>query len=60
MHQMEYALIILHLFNMEHCTPSQTPLPKGLTLSKDSGTLPVNTTIYRMFVGMLLFLTKLD
>jgi transposase InsO family protein len=26
MHQTEYALSILHLFNMEHCTPSHTPL----------------------------------
>jgi hypothetical protein len=49
---------ILHLFNMEHCSPSHTPLPEGITLSKDSGTPPVNATLYRMLVGKLLFLTK--
>ena len=58
MHQTEYALSILHQFNMEHCTPSQTPLPKGITLSKDSATTPVNATIYRMLIGKLLILTK--
>ena len=58
MHQTEYALSILHLFNMEDCSPSHTPLPEGLTLSKDSGTPPVNATLYRMLVGKLLFLTK--
>ena len=58
MHQTEYALSILSLFNMEACTPSFTPLPEGLTLSKDSGTPPVDAKLYRMLVGKLLFLTK--
>ena len=58
MHQTEYALSILHLFSMEHCTPSYTPLPEGLVLSKNSNTPPVNPTLYRMLVGKLLFLTK--
>ena len=58
MHQTEYALSILQLFNMEHCSPSHTPLPEGLILSKDSTTPPVNATLYRMLVGKLLFLTK--
>ena len=58
MHQTEYALSILHLFNMEHCSPSHTPLPEGITLSKDSTTPHVNATLYRMLVGKLLFLTK--
>ena len=43
---------------MENCTPSYTPLSKGLILSKDSHTPPVDATIYRMLVGKLLFLTK--
>ena len=58
MHQTEYALSILQLFNMEHCNPSLTPLPEGLVLSKNSNTPPVNPTLYRMLVGKLLFLTK--
>ena len=58
MHQTEYALSILSLFNMEDCTPSFTPLLEGSTLSKDSGTPHVDVKIYRMLVGKLLFLTK--
>ena len=58
MHQTEYALSILHLFQMENCTPSYTPLPEGLILSKDSHTPLVDATLYMMLVGKLLFLTK--
>ena len=58
MHQTEYALSILHQFNMEHCAPSQTPLPKGIILAKDTATPGVDATIYRTLVGKLLFLTK--
>ena len=58
MHQSEYALSILRLFNMEDCKPSLTPLPEGFTLSKNSDTPPVDPTLYRMLVGKLLFLTK--
>lgn len=58
MHQTKYALSILHLFNMEHCTPSYTPLLEGLVLSKTSNTPPINPTLYMMLVGKLLFLTK--
>ena len=58
MHQTEYALNILQQFGMEHCTPSQTPLPKGMLLSKHSATPHVDATLYRMLVGKLFFLTK--
>ena len=58
MHQKDYALSILQHFSMEECTPSPTPLPEGLILSKNSGTPPVDATLYRMLVGKLLFLTK--
>ena len=58
MHQTEYALSILSLFNMDDCSPSFTPLPEGLVLSKDSRTPPVDAKLYRMLVGKLLFLTK--
>ena len=58
MHQSDYALGILNLFNMTECTPTHTPLPEGVSLSKDSNTPPVNAKTYRMFVGKLLFLTK--
>jgi hypothetical protein len=58
MHQTEYALSILQQFNMEQCSPSHTPLPEGMTLSKDSNTPLVDATLYRMLVGKLLFLTK--
>ena len=58
MHQREYALSILRLFHMEDCKSSFTPLPEGLILSKDSGTPPIDATLYRMLVGKLLFLTK--
>ena len=43
---------------MENCTPSHTPLPEGLTLSKDTNSPSVDAKIYRMLVGKLLFLTK--
>ena len=58
MHQREYALSILHQFGMDECSPSLTPLPEGIILSKDSATPPVDATLYRMLVGKLLFLTK--
>ena len=58
MHQTAYAISILHMFNMQHCSPSHTPLPEGLTLSKETATPLVNATLYRMLVGKLLFLTK--
>jgi histone deacetylase 1/2 len=58
MHQTPYALGILRHFNMEHCAPSQTPLPEGITLAKETATPSVDATIYRMLVGKLLFLTK--
>ena len=58
MHQTEYALSILTLFNMDNCTPAYTPLPEGLIMSKVSDTPPVDATLYRMLVGKLLFLTK--
>ena len=58
MHQTEYANSILRQFGMDQCAPSSTPLPEGITLSKDSGTPPVDATLYRTLVGKLLFLTK--
>jgi len=58
MHQREYALSILHQFSMDECSPSLTPLPEGIILSKDSATPPVDATLYRMLVGKLIFLTK--
>ena len=58
MHQRQYALRILQFFQMEDCKPSLTPLPEGLSLSKNSDTPPVDATLYRMLVGKLLFLTK--
>ena len=57
-HQTDYAWSILQLFNMEACTPSYTPLPEGLILSKTTSTPPVDARLYRMLVGKLLFLTK--
>ena len=57
-HQTDYALGILKLFNMTECTPTHTPLPEGLSLSKESNTPPVDPKLYRMLVGKLLFLTK--
>jgi hypothetical protein len=58
MHQKEYALSILQQFSMEACSPSLTPLPEGILLSKDSATPLVDATLYRMLVGKLPFLTK--
>ena len=43
---------------MQHCTPSYTPVPEGLTLSKDSVTPPVNATLYMILVGKPFFLTN--
>ena len=58
MHQTEYALSILSLFNMDTCKPAYTPLPEGLVLSKVADSPPVDATLYRMLVGKLLYLTK--
>lgn len=57
MHQIEYNLSILHQFNMEYYAPSHTPLPKGMILPKDTATVHVDATVYRMLVGKLFFLT---
>lgn len=58
MHQIEYALNILHQFNMEHCTPSHTPFPEGMILPKYISIPYVDAIVYRMLEGKLLFLTK--
>lgn len=56
--QTEYAISILQHFGMQDCAPSSTPLPEGMTLSKESATPPVDATLYRMLVGELFFLAK--
>ena len=58
MHQTQYALSILHQFQMEQCAPCHTPLPEGMVLSKYTSMPLVDATLYRMLVGKLLFLTK--
>lgn len=58
LHQEPYALSILAEFSFLDCRPSFIPLNEGLQLRRDTGTPPVDATMYKRLVGKLLYLTR--
>jgi hypothetical protein len=55
--QQKYAADILKRFHMEECNPIETPIPLGTKVSKkDEGPI-VDSTLYKILVGNLLYLT---
>jgi hypothetical protein len=55
--QQTYASNIIKRFCMEGCNPTETPIPLGTKLSKkDEGPI-VDSTLYKILVGSLLYLT---
>lgn len=55
LHQDPYALFILAVFSFDDCRPSFIPLNEGLQLRRNTGTLAVDTTIYKRLVRKLLY-----
>jgi hypothetical protein len=56
-YQKKYAADIIKRFYMEECNPAETPIPLGTKLSKkDEGPI-VDSTLYKILVGSLLYLT---
>jgi hypothetical protein len=48
---------LLKRFNMEKCKPIKTPMPTNGHLNLDEGGNPVEQTLYRSMIGILLYLT---
>ena len=55
--QQKYAADILKRFRMEGCNPAETPIPLGTKLSKNDEGPTVDSTLYKILVGSLLYLT---
>eukprot|EP00268_Persea_americana_P062675 TRINITY_DN8052_c0_g1_i5.p1 TRINITY_DN8052_c0_g1~~TRINITY_DN8052_c0_g1_i5.p1 ORF type:complete len:143 (-),score=17.89 TRINITY_DN8052_c0_g1_i5:109-477(-) len=55
--QHKYALDLIELASLQQSTPVDTPLEVNLKLSKDSGDLLPDATLYRQLVGSLIYLT---
>ena len=56
-HQSKYDSYLLNNFNMKDCKPSKTPFLSGVELEEGSSSPLVNNTLYRQFIGCLLYLT---
>eukprot|EP00253_Pinus_taeda_P027865 PITA_27865 len=55
--QSKYACDLLHHFHMEDCNPAPSPFQSGAKLSVTCTSPEVDATLYRQFVGKLLYLT---
>ena len=55
--QQKYAAGIIKRFRMEGCNPAETPIPLGTKLSKNDEGPIVDSTLYKILVGSLLYLT---
>ena len=55
--QCKYACDLLHLFHMEDYKPTPSPFQSGVKLSATCTSSEVDATLYRQFVGSLLYLT---
>jgi hypothetical protein len=55
--QQKYATDIIKIFCMEECNPAKTPIPLGKKLSKKYEDPTVDSTLYKILVGSLLYLT---
>lgn len=58
MHHTHCVLSILHYFNMEHCAPFYTILPKNMILLKDITNPYIDDNVHRMLARKFFFLTK--
>ena len=56
-YQQKYATYIIKIFCMEDCNPVETPIPLGTKLSKQDEGPTVDSTLYKILVGILLYLT---
>lgn len=43
MHQTQYALSVVHQFQMDHYAPCHTPLPEGMVLSKKQSNTSISS-----------------
>jgi hypothetical protein len=55
--QMQYALNKLSEYGMTGCKPISIPLEQNVKLSADEGDLVEDTTMYRLIVGSLIYMT---
>jgi hypothetical protein len=55
--QQKYAADILKRFRMEECNPVETPIPLGTKLSKKDEGPTMDSTLYKILVDNLLYLT---
>jgi hypothetical protein len=56
--QQKYATNIIKILCMEDCNPSETPIPLGTKLSKQDEGPTMDSTLYKILVGNLLYLTE--
>jgi hypothetical protein len=54
---LKYATNIRKIFCMEDCNPTYTPIPLGTKLRKQDEGPTVDSTLYKILVGNLLYLT---
>ena len=55
--QSKYSLDLLIKFNMADCSPAPFPFLSGISLEEGKSTPPMDCTIYRQLIGILLYLT---
>ena len=55
--QYKYISNLLFKFNMAECSPVPFPFLSGISLEEGKSTPPMDCTIYRQLIGILLYLT---
>lgn len=55
--QNKYAKDLLKIFRMENCKPVPAPIATGTMLSKDDEGSDINPTLFKILVGILMYLT---
>ncbi len=58
LHQTSYAYNLLNEFHMVDSTPAHVPIYESTCLQHDTGTKPINTTLYWEMVGKFHYLNK--
>jgi hypothetical protein len=56
--QSDFAQSIIDEYGLTDCNPTQTPLPAGFTICRDTKTKPIDPTLFRSIIGKLMFLTN--
>jgi hypothetical protein len=56
--QSDFAQTIIDDSGLTDCNPTQTPLPAGFTICKDTKTKPIDPTIFKSIINKLIFLTN--